>query len=478
MKRKRINGLLLCLALCVGCGKTAEFGTEGNTSWLPCTTDAECEDACRCGFCTRECESHADCAGLGGTAICATVVQSGAECEVVPESQADLAVCVEPCSGSGCALETGSSDSPDAGTADFDARQPMASPDAGNAMPSRDAAPRAPDAPSTAPPTRTPDTDAAETVTRDENFCLGLTTEYEPSPSQLLILLDQSTSMADPFPGSSTSKWDAVTAALASFVEDPSIRDLEVGLQYFGLPDRCNEAAYANPEVAVGPTSDVRSNFTASLAEHGPTTLTPTYPALAGTLSYMAELASEPERLPSAVVLISDGFPTQCDETGDPASGASIAAVAELARGFADATPPVFTYVVAVGEGLVNSSAIARAGGTRQAVVIDSGDVQEQLVRALDSFRLQHVGCDFGLPENSAVDYGRIWIELESPVTGQAEVLRRVDGPNSCTGGFDEWYLAETETAPHQVTLCPETCRQPVQGVNVEASCLADAGAL
>lgn len=81
-------------------------------------------------------------------------------------------------------------------------------------------------------------------------ICAGTTVEGELIPLDMYIMLDKSGSMTDKtgFNGSGPSKWDAVTAALKSFFDDPGSSGLGVGLQFFpsnipGVPDTCSSNA-------------------------------------------------------------------------------------------------------------------------------------------------------------------------------------------------------------------------------------------
>jgi hypothetical protein len=70
-------------------------------------------------------------------------------------------------------------------------------------------------------------------------------------PLDIYVMLDQSLSMAD------ASKWTSVTTALASFVSQPNLDGMSVGLGYFAVPgvlgDSCNASDYATPSVEIAP---------------------------------------------------------------------------------------------------------------------------------------------------------------------------------------------------------------------------------
>lgn len=76
--------------------------------------------------------------------------------------------------------------------------------------------------------------------------CAGSSVKGERIPLDMYILLDKSGSMLDKTGASANgpTKWDAVTAALDAFFQDPGSAGLGVGIQFFplalaGVPDTC-----------------------------------------------------------------------------------------------------------------------------------------------------------------------------------------------------------------------------------------------
>src|SRR4051812_30417313 len=77
----------------------------------------------------------------------------------------------------------------------------------------------------------------------DGSACAQVVSKGEAVPLDMYILLDKSASMLDTT-GAGPTKWDAIRAALESFVSDPLSKGLGVGLQYFpllkpGVPGTC-----------------------------------------------------------------------------------------------------------------------------------------------------------------------------------------------------------------------------------------------
>jgi hypothetical protein len=88
--------------------------------------------------------------------------------------------------------------------------------------------------------------------------CAGEVTQAMQVPLDIYIMLDSSASMLDETSGG-TTKWEAVTNALATFLDDPQSSGMGVGLQFFPLRD---------PSVPTTCTSN------AQCGSHGPCFLT------------------------------------------------------------------------------------------------------------------------------------------------------------------------------------------------------------
>jgi hypothetical protein len=86
-----------------------------------------------------------------------------------------------------------------------------------------------------APPPIAPDAAASETPAS----CARETHRAEQVPLDLLLLVDVSSSMANPIAGGSESKWQVAEATLRAFLGDPATASpgLSIGLQFFPLGD-------------------------------------------------------------------------------------------------------------------------------------------------------------------------------------------------------------------------------------------------
>ena len=129
-------------------------------------------------------------------------------------------------------------------------------------------------------------------------------------------------------------------AAVAKFVQDPAAAGIGVGVQFFPYQGQveatgsCNVASYAVPEVDIAILPGNTGAIQAAIQAHAPTTFTPTAAALQGAIQYMQQWAPlHPGRQP-VVVLVTDGYPTECNPM-DPSL------IAQIAQAAFEGTPRV-----------------------------------------------------------------------------------------------------------------------------------------
>jgi hypothetical protein len=324
--------------------------------------------------------------------------------------------------------------------------------------------------------------------TRDAAVCAAESIKAEARPLDIYLMLDQSASMADPVPGG--NKWGAVTAALQSFIEQPDLTDVSIGLGYFPLllpgalctvvrcqtvadcgsgcgpcmpmvnicfgaataGDSCAPADYAVPAVEIAPLPAVNAAIMASIATHGPTTNTPTSAALQGAIGHATAWAEANPTHATIVVLATDGEPSECDT--------SIPNIAAIAAAGASATPPILTFVVGVGAALANLNAIAVGGGTSQAFMVDAGgDVAQQFLDALNQIRGAALGCTYQIPtpEGGLPDFDQVNVQYTPGDGGPPQVIPQVPTQAACPSDGDAWYY-DNPAAPTQIILCDVAC--------------------
>ena len=255
--------------------------------------------------------------------------------------------------------------------------------------------------------------------------------------------------------------------AIRQLVAEPSLADVGLGLQFFGADLfaseelNCDPGNYSDPFVPVGDFADVGDEILAAYDTMGDQLggLTPTLPALQGAIAYAASVRAQ-RRRPTAVVLVTDGQPTQCQ---DPISVAEVAEEAE--RGLLE--DEVSTYVIGLGPGLFNLHRVAQFGGTDEAFLIEDGDAVDQFRAAIMNIANTVPRCEFELPSrlDPTQEFDPDEVQLVfRPDNGPTEELPRLvipaDCPNSPNGG---WYYDSTSN-PQSIGICDCNCNRLGEG--------------
>ena len=338
--------------------------------------------------------------------------------------------------------------------------------------------------------------------------CAKETAAGNLTPVDLVIMLDQSGSM-DSTVGNTTI-WGLVTQALTDFVQGSGTENLSVGMQYFPLPDgacttcnncflpnlqvtdqttntcccspptgqscaladgascpsggicfqgkcysgganaTCQSADYAALAVPIAELPGNAQAVISSLAGHSPGGLTPTGPALQGAISAAAARAQMVPDHTVAVVLASDGVPTECA----PQDVSQIAAIAAAA---AAASPPVRTYVIGIGD-VAALNAIAQAGSGQNAFLVSAnGNAGQQFLDAMNKIKGSLLACEFDIPKpmSGTLDYTLVNVQY-TPDGGVAQTVPQVPTAAACGAG-EGWHY-DDPAAPKKIVLCDATC--------------------
>jgi hypothetical protein len=221
-----------------------------------------------------------------------------------------------------------------------------------------------------------------------------------------------------------------------------------------GTNTLCNVNDYRTPNVPLGLLPDVAPQIAASLAAQMLGPGTPTTPALEASLAYAkAEKIARVTR-DVAVVLVTDGEPTQCSST--------IASTVTVVRTYATGSPPVRTYVLGIGPRVDNLNQLAQAGGTAPARLIESGG-EAELLAAFSAIRDNTITCDYAIPmrPGETLDYGRVNIQVRVGVNGTLMPIGKVSNAAAC-GAQGGWFYDQPvppgNPPPTKITLCPATC--------------------
>lgn len=306
-----------------------------------------------------------------------------------------------------------------------------------------------------------------------DDACNGVSVEAEAVPVDVLVIMDRSQSMAQLVKGGSMTRWEALLDAVQSFTEDPDAADVRAGIGFFsrsGGGDDAQDCAvdsYAEPSVPIGLVADVGPDLVAAMDDVTPGGLTPTVPALQGAISYARAWAQDHPGRATLVVLVTDGFPTQC--VNDPDQ------ISQAARAGYESDEHVRTFVIGVGEvAKFNLDNFARAGGTQKAYLTDAGEVTSSFVDALNNITNRELACEYQLPpapEGMKLDPEKVQV-VYTPSFGQAEEVPSISSLGACAKNLNGGWYYDDANHPSKISVCPCTCARFQAGrVDVRLGC-------
>jgi len=323
-------------------------------------------------------------------------------------------------------------------------------------------------------------TDACEGLSFDmagagggEEACSGVSSEAEPVAIDLFIMMDRSSSMAKPVEGKDMTRWEALQQAVQNFVDSGENGDIRAGIGFFGLTGGnddsidCSQERYSTPKVEIGPLDEVGADLVAAMNDMVPGGLTPEGPALAGALDHAAEWAKKNPGRVTAVVLVSDGYPTQCM----PNTLSGLADIAERAH---MNEPYVRTYVIGLASEY-NLNAVAAAGGTREAFLVDKGDISASFASVLHNVANTKLACQYALPPSTdptqKLDFEKVQVTYTT-AGDETEEIPAVPGIQGCAQSTNGGWYYDNPSNPTSIMVCPCTCTRFDAGrVDVRVGC-------
>jgi len=310
-----------------------------------------------------------------------------------------------------------------------------------------------------------------------DQLCTPESEQSEPIPADMVILMDRSISnsyavnsdQAVAAAAGQTSRWDVLTAGMKAVVESKDMADVGASLTFFsykGTTDpnvECNVTDYVNPVVAYDKLGVNGAQMVSEMDALSPAGKTPTVPAITGALSYAMQLRLADQSREKVVVMISDGYPTICDQKTAP----DVTAIID--RAATDKNVPIRTFVVGIGSAnsmtmaKLNLISYASAGKTGQPIVLDEAAgadaVATQLVGALKNISNDPLACEYTVRQTAGtvVDPDLVTVTFQ-PAVGSFQEIPRVQGLSGCDKSqYGGWYF-DNPTAPTKVTMCPCTC--------------------
>jgi hypothetical protein len=274
-------------------------------------------------------------------------------------------------------------------------------------------------------------------------------------PIDLYFALDRSKSMDSIDRGTTLTRWEAISAAMNSFINAPLSAGLGAGLMFFprstsGGSPFCTPGDYAFPVVPIGALPGVAPSITKAISLQSRAQGTPLTPALQGAHVYMRSVQASHPTHTTAVVVVTDGVPRDC--------GSTLPSTAAIAAAATTGVPPIRTYVLGVGPNLSNLNTIAQSGGTGQAYLVESAG-EGTLLTALETIRTSALACEYILPPTAPwLDNVRVSTTLGSG--GPPTSVDQVAGAPACAGGPGWFFDTPPGSAqpPTKILLCPASC--------------------
>ncbi len=282
--------------------------------------------------------------------------------------------------------------------------------------------------------------------------CATDTRKAEIVPLDLMIGLDTSFSM------DFDKKWLSVQAALKSFVKNPALNGLGLGLQYFPLRKQCSVADYSTPAVPITELPAAEIPVSTSLDGQQMFGGTPIVPMLQGLNTYMKGFAAQHADRKAVIVVATDGIPD--DSCGGGSTPNTIQNAVAAAKASFEGSPSVSVFVIGVGGELTALNAIGQAGGTGNAILVDTTkDVEKAFLDALTTIRKTAIPCDYNIPAlNGTPDPSKINVNY---VTSKGpEVFLYVATAADCSKAETNGWYFDDANAPKKVVLCPKTCEK------------------
>jgi hypothetical protein len=224
----------------------------------------------------------------------------------------------------------------------------------------------------------------------------------------------------------------------------------------------CSPAVYAAPAAEIASLPGAAANLQTVLSSTMPDGDTPTAPALSGALSHAKAWATAHPDHKVAVLLATDGLPSDCMANATTADPYDITGVAATA---ASGLPNIKTFVIGVfaptdTDSQTNLNQIAKAGGgNNTAYIVNTGstNVEDQFVSALDMIRGASLPCEFQIPKPSSGSFNSGLVNVVFTNDGKSQTLYYVDNAGSCDAQSGGWYYDDPKT-PTQIVACPASC--------------------
>ncbi len=225
--------------------------------------------------------------------------------------------------------------------------------------------------------------------------------------------------------------------------------------------DLCTQESYAAGISDLVALPSGANALTTLLDKQKPDGMTPTGPALAGAIAKARASAMARPGRRVAIVLATDGFPTNC-------SPRSVADIEALAMQATAASPVVPIFVLGVfapqeaGAATINLSRWAQAGGTPSPFIVSTtGNTSNALLSALTDIRATALACEYKIPEaqRGQLDLEQVNVRFLAG-NRSFSTIGYVPTAADCDPNKGGWHydVAPGAGMPTMINVCPSTC--------------------
>jgi Mg-chelatase subunit ChlD len=299
-------------------------------------------------------------------------------------------------------------------------------------------------------------------ITVGNTGCVGEVYVGENIPLDIYIMFDQSGSMLNDVGG--MTRMEAVRRATNEFLLDDKSAGIGVGIGYFGYQPigmtSCDPVNYQNAAVGVAPLPGNAQPIIDSLAGIQPTGETPTGAAIRGACTYASSWKQGNPGRAVVILLVTDGKPEAPLSSKAGICSPTLEDAVQAATSCLQSDAAIRTYVLGVGPYLGNLGQIAEAGGTKQAYLVESGDVTAEVLAALNRIRGDaSIPCQFKVPrppEGETLDLGQVNLVFTDTAC-QTRTIYYVEKAESCDANLGGWFY-DNPASPQSIQLCGRTC--------------------
>ena len=204
--------------------------------------------------------------------------------------------------------------------------------------------------------------------------------------------------------------------------------------------------------VPIGILPQAAAAISAALDRIQPVGGTPTLPALQGSLEHAKFSANANPGHKVAVVLATDGKPTECSSTVQNVAEVAAAGLQRhsLDSDVRDRRRPPLQELNPIASAAVRVRPSSSAGWKRPAAIRRRAEQDSRLVAY----------CEFFIPtpnNGKTLDYSKVNVQFSPPNGGPAQIVKQVQNQGECAGAGGGWYYDNAQN-PTRIIACPQSC--------------------